>query len=132
MKNLDFKYQNLKKAYARLQEASDLYDGTNTITRDGFIQRFEFTYELCHKTLLELLKYEGIYVSNAFPRTIFKVAYQNHFIDDETAWLHLLEDRNATSHVYSENMADEIAGRIQKSYVAIIGQLIEKIGEAMK
>ena len=56
MRSVEFKYINLKKAYLRLKEVSDMYDAKNDIIRDSLIQRFEFTYELTHKTLKEFMK----------------------------------------------------------------------------
>ena len=37
--------------------------------------------------------------------------------------LSLLEDRNCTSHIYNEKLADEIAKRIVDKYVDAIGEL---------
>ncbi|MCR1951929.1 nucleotidyltransferase substrate binding protein [Clostridium sp. DSM 100503] len=107
MRSIDFKYMNLKKAYSRLKEVSDLYDGENDIIRDSLIQRFEFTYELTHKTLKEFMKYLGVTLENSFPRTIFKKAYVNNLISDDKVWINLLEDRNYTLHIYNENMSNE-------------------------
>ena len=73
MRSIDLKYMNLKKAYDRLVEVSDLYDGKNDIIRDSLIQRFEFIYELTHKTLKEFMKYLRVTLDNSFPRTIFKI-----------------------------------------------------------
>lgn len=129
MKNLEFKYINLKNAYERLAEVCDIYDGSDAIVRDSLIQRFEFTYELCHKTLQELMKYEGLTLPNTFPRTIFKKAYTGGLIEDESVWIHLLEDRNATSHIYNEKLANEIAKHIAEEYVQAIGKLVERLGE---
>lgn len=75
MRSVDFKYMNLKKAYDRLVEVSNLYDGKNHIVRDSLIKRFEFTYELTHKTLKEFMKYLGVTLENSFPRTIFKITF---------------------------------------------------------
>lgn len=83
MRNIDFKYMNLKKAYSRLVEVSELYDEKNEIIRDSLIQRFEFTYELTHKTLNEFMKYLGVTLENSFPRTIFKKAYINNLVSDD-------------------------------------------------
>ena len=127
MTNLEFKYQNLKRAYLRLAEACRAYDGQDDMIRDSVIQRFEFTYELCHKTLQALMKYEGTSLDNTFPRTIFKVAYRNQLIEDERVWIQLLEDRNRTSHIYDEKLADEIAARVVAQYVTAIGKLVEKL-----
>ena len=131
MKNVDFKYMNLKKAYVKLQEVSNLYDGHDEIIRDSLIQRFEFTYELTHKTLKEAMKYLGVTLENSFPRTIFKKAYVNNLISDDMVWIRLLEDRNSTSHIYNEKLADEVANRIVKDYVKAIGELIDNLGKVL-
>ena len=127
MRNVEFKYMNLKKAYTKLKEVSDIYDGNNDIIRDSLIQRFKFTYELTHKTLKEFMKYLGVTLENPFPRTIFKKAYVNNLISDDKVWINLLEDRNSTSHIYNENMAEEIADRIKNQYVSAIKELIDNL-----
>ncbi|SHH85762.1 nucleotidyltransferase substrate binding protein [Clostridium intestinale] len=131
MRSVDFKFINLKKAYSRLKEVSDIYDGKNDIIRDSLIQRFEFTYELTHKTLKEFMKYLGVTLENSFPRTIFKKAFVNNLISDDKVWINLLEDRNLTSHIYNENMADEIADRIVTKYVSAIEELVENLGNLL-
>lgn len=127
MRNIDFKFMNLKKAYGRLKEVCDLYDGKNDIIRDSVIQRFEFTYELTHKTLREFMKYSGVTLENSFPRTIYKKAYVNNIISDDSVWISLLEDRNSTSHIYNESMADEIADRIVNMYVKAVKELVDNL-----
>lgn len=131
MRSVDFKFMNLKKAYSRLKEVSDIYDGKNDIIRDSLIQKFEFTYELTHKTLKEFMKYLGVTLENSFPRTIFKKAFVNNLISDDKVWINLLEDRNLTSHIYNENMADEIADRIVTKYVSAIEELVENLGNLL-
>ncbi len=127
MRSIEFKYMNLKKAYGKLKEVSDIYDGKNEIIRDSLIQRFEFTYELTHKTMKEFMKYLGVTLENSFPRTIFKKAYVNNLISNDKVWINLLEDRNSTSHIYNENLANEVADRIIKDYVNAIGELVENL-----
>lgn len=118
---------NLKKAYLRLKEVSDMYDGEKDIIRDSLIQRFEFTYELTHKTLKEFMKYLGVTLENSFPRTIYKKAYVNNLISDDQVWINLLEDRNSTSHINNESLADEIAKRVVDKYVGAIGELVDNL-----
>lgn len=132
MRSLDFKYNNLVKACTRLEEVCEIYDGKNDIIRDSVIQRFEFTYELTHKTLQELMKYEGVTLENTFPRTIYKKAYANGLITDEKLWIDLLEDRNKTSHMYSESLANEIADNIKTKYVNAIKSLVKQIDKCIK
>lgn len=127
MRSIEFKFMNLKKAFTRLKEVSELYDGTNDIIRDSLIQRFEFTYELTHKTLKEFMKYLGISLDNSFPRTIYKKAYVNNLISDDKLWINLLEDRNLTSHIYNEDMSTDIADRIAHKYVDAIEELVNNL-----
>ena len=127
MNNVEFKFMNLKKAYNKLVEVCNMYDGKNEIIRDSVIQRFEFTYELTHKTLKEFMKYNGVVLENSFPRTIYKKAYINNIISDDKVWINLLEDRNSTSHIYNEKMEDEVAYRIMNDYVKAIGELVTNI-----
>ena len=96
MRSVEFKYINLKKAYLRLKEVSDMYDGKNDIIRDSLIQRFEFTYELKHKTQQDFFNYSDITLEVTFPQMIYKKSYSNNLIDDEQLWIRLLEDKNAT------------------------------------
>lgn len=127
MRSVEFKYMNLKKAYMRLREVSEMYDGKNDIIRDSLIQRFKFKYELTHKTLKEFMKYLGVTLENSFPRTIYKKAYVNNLISDDSVWISLLEDRNCTSYIYNESLADEIANRIVEKYVDAIGELVDNL-----
>jgi nucleotidyltransferase substrate binding protein (TIGR01987 family) len=84
-------------------------DITDTQIRDGLIQRFEFTYELGHKTLkrsLELVApspagYDGI----AFADMIRAANEQGLLRRDWPAWRGYREMRGKTSHTYAERAA---------------------------
>ena len=131
MKSLDFKLENLKKAYRKLCDVCDVYDGKDDIVRDSVIQRFEFTYELSHKTLQEFMRFMGVNMENKFPRNIFRTAYANNIIDDDKLWIKIMNDRNHTSHIYSEDMSDDIAFRIVNEYLPAFDKLITKIEHEM-
>lgn len=65
------------------------------------------------------MKYLVVTLENSFPRTIYKKAYVNNLVSDDKVWISLLEDRNSTSHIYNESLANEIANRIAKEYVNV-------------
>ena len=90
----------LEKAYKTLDYAMSL-DNYSQLELDWTIQRFEYTIELCWKTLKKILKYENIN-SNLFPREIFKEFYKIWIIKDLEKWFDFLETRNTLSHFYSE------------------------------
>ncbi|HUT25290.1 MAG TPA: HI0074 family nucleotidyltransferase substrate-binding subunit [Sumerlaeia bacterium] len=102
--------ENLANALRRLSEALQ-EPVENSLIVDGTIQRFEFVIELFWKTFMRLLVYEGIQVTT--PREALSSAFQSRWIDDEAAWLQMLEDRNQTSHLYDEAAARRIYGHIK-------------------
>ena len=128
MSKLEAKVINFYNALQRLKEAvfelekSDASD----VVRDGVIQRFEFTYELAWKTTKEYLEDLGITDRNS-PKVVIKEAYVQKLILNEDIWLLMLKDRNMTSHVYKEEMAEEIADRIKRIYVNELEELYKKI-----
>jgi len=129
MEKHDQKLLFLRNIYIRLYEACSIYEGKNDLIRDCVIYRFKVTYELCHKTLHEFMKHMGTEPEGSFPRTIFKKAYANGIIADDRLWIRLMEDRNGTSHIYSEKLADAIAARIKNEYLPAVGDMIRKIDE---
>jgi nucleotidyltransferase substrate binding protein (TIGR01987 family) len=105
--------EGLGKALARLEEALDI-PHPNSLIVDGTIQRFEFVTTLYWETLKRLLAEEGIDAPT--PKETLKQAFQIKWLDDETAWLQMLKDRNETSHVYDEKTALRIYKNIQKNF----------------
>ena len=73
------------------------------------------------------MKYLGITLDNSFPRTIYKKAYINNLISDDKLWINLLEDRNSTSHLYNEDMLNDIADRIAHKYIDAIEELVNNL-----
>lgn len=104
---------NLERALTRLEEAL-AEDLSNSLLVDGTIQRFEFTIELYWKTLKRILTSEGIETKT--PKETLKEAYQVGWLNDETAWLQMLKDRNETSHTYDEEAALRIVRNIKEYF----------------
>ena len=102
--------RNLGTALERLEEALQEPE-TNRLAVDGTIQRFEFVMELYCKTLEHFLTKEGI--PTRTPRETLQEAYQAEWINNESAWLQMLDDRNVSSHVYDEKTARRIYANIK-------------------
>ncbi len=117
----------LKEATNRLEEA--LPRVKDDLDRDGVIQRFEFTFELFWKTLKFILEYQGI--SCASPRQCLKEAFKMGLIEDDEIFLDMLSDRNLSSHVYEEKIAEEIFKRIEKVYSRVLKETIRKLEEKL-
>lgn len=128
MSKLQNKLDNFKKAIARLKEAVEEYreNGSSDVIRDGMIQRFEFTYELAWKTTKAYLEDMGIFDKNS-PKAVIKEAFAQKIIENEKVWISILEDRNSTTHLYSEEIIEEIAGRVADEYVIEFKSLLESL-----
>ncbi len=122
------KYEKLVQAVQRLDEAIADYDqmGLDSI-RDGVIQRFEFCAELAWKTLREYLLDQGYTEINS-PKSVMKQAFADGILDHEEGWLHLLDARNETSHIYDEVTATTVFGDIRTVYDPLLKNLIQKLG----
>jgi nucleotidyltransferase substrate binding protein (TIGR01987 family) len=98
------------KALQRFAEAL-AEDQSNPLAIDGSIQRFEFCFELGWKLIKKMLMdVEGIEVLS--PKKALQSAYQLGWIEDEQAWLKMLNDRNLTSYTYREEYAQEIYSKL--------------------
>lgn len=108
----------LEKAVARLDEGLSRYhlDVCDTQIRDGLIQRFEFTYELCHKFLKRYLAavsptpdaYQGM----SFQDLIRTGNAHGLLRGDWPAWRRYREMRGMTSHTYDEETALKVVAAI--------------------
>lgn len=101
----------LTSAIERLDEGMVRYqlDTSDTLIRDGLIQRFEFTYELSHKMLkryLESASPSPREFDNAdFPYLIRSANEQGLLLGDWPKWKEYRNMRAKTSHTYDENVA---------------------------
>ena len=110
------KIKDLENAVSRLDEAiKDSKKIELSTLKDGVIQRFEFTLELSWKILKTYLVNEGIDCVNT-PKSVVREAYKAGIIKNGEIWIEMIDDRNLTSHIYSQSMADDIYLRIIKKY----------------
>jgi nucleotidyltransferase substrate binding protein (TIGR01987 family) len=84
--------------------------------RDGLIQRFEFTYELCHRMLRRFIRQTA-----ASPEEVDRMAFQDLIrtanrqgllLGDWPAWHRYRDSRAKTSHTYHGKIAREVAEAI--------------------
>ena len=115
-------YQKLTKAFERLVEA--VKKASDDLDVDGTIHRFKVAV----MTLLDFLKiyleYNGVDCFS--PRNCIKKAFKHGLISDDEIILDMLEDRNLSSHVYSEEMAKEIFDRIKNAYIPALEAIIKE------
>lgn len=123
---------SFSRAIARLDEGWSEYrrDTARTIIRDGLIQRFEFTYEIAHKTLKRFLvstspspaQYEGM----SFQDLIRSGNEAGLLLGDWPVWKGCRDLRAKTSHVYDEEAALEVVAGIP-AFMAEAKHLLENL-----
>ena len=127
MSQIKDKYDKLNNAVARLEESLTDYEQYRIDSiRDGIIQRFEFCAELAWKTLREYLLDQGYAHINS-PKSVMRQAYEDGIINDDVAWVALMDARNLTSHTYDADTAEEIHQAIKHRYVALLRDLIQAL-----
>jgi nucleotidyltransferase substrate binding protein (TIGR01987 family) len=119
--------QNLNKAFSYLNEVVERYPNLSVLEKEGMIQRFEYTFELCWKTLKDFLESKDI--SEKYPRDVIKVAFQNELIEDGECWIEMLEQRNLFSHTYDEDVLEEATLLIPQKYFQAIKQVVEYLNK---
>jgi nucleotidyltransferase substrate binding protein (TIGR01987 family) len=83
----------------------------------GIIQSFEFTYELCWKTLKLILEANGIQAP--FPRIAFEEAFKAQMIEGNEIWREIIEARNLTSHTYDQKLARKMVDEIKTRFLPV-------------
>ena len=118
--------ENLKKALARLEEACAQEEYSN-LELAGLVQTYQFTFELCWKTLKDLLTLEGYEVNS--PRETFKKAFEMSLINDVERWFNALESRNVLMHVYNEPTAKQAEHLIKTEFEPMLRQCVATLHE---
>ena len=108
----------LANAIGRLEEGLTEYgrDTTNTLARDGLVQRFEFTYEISHKMLKRYLETTsptpGEFDDIGFADLIRSGSEQGLLLSDWSTWKNFRTMRGKTSHTYDEAVAVAVVADI--------------------
>lgn len=129
---------NLIKAVSSLERAlnfitlkkadSEIDPVEMEVFKAGVVQNFEFTYDLCLKSMkqwLELNLTPGM-LSGTSRNELFRHALEQNLISDFYNWVKYNEMRNIAAHSYNVELADEIfemAFDFQKDALNLIKQI---------
>lgn len=108
----------LVSATARLREglARHRAEPADEQLRDGLIQRFEYTYELCHRFLRRFIRQTAASPDEvdrmAFQDLIRTANQQGLLLGDWPAWHRYRDLRARTSHTYRAETAEQVAAAI--------------------
>lgn len=119
-------FVDFQKALSQLQAALCLPE-KNDVIKAGCIQYFEFTFELAWKTIKRIADGEGLSDCNS-PKSAFKAAFANGWIQDEELWLDMLTSRNKMSHTYSAEDAMDVFDKLP-AYLPALQQLAEQFSK---
>lgn len=129
----------LTNALKRLQEGWLRYqqDISDEQIRDGLIQRFEFTYEISHKTLKRYLEQTSAnpaqFDQMTFQDLIRTANEQDLLLGNWTDWRQYRDMRSRTSHTYDEKTALVVVQGIEKFLAEaqfLANKLQEKLNES--
>lgn len=87
--------------------------------RDSMIQRFEYCTDLFWKVLkLYLENIEKITLESNSPRGVIRAAVQAKILSEKQGiiCMQMVDNRNMTSHMYHQEIAEEIAARVPEFY----------------
>lgn len=154
MERLKIQYKNLLSALDTLELAIHLFDqasenhliiqlrspNPNTTAlinndnivrsfRDSLIQRFEYCVDTLWKYLKDYLEnIQGILLEIKSPRSVIRATGNARFMSEEDVELAMtmIDSRNRTSHIYKEEIAQEIAEKIH-NYYKLMRKVVDKI-----
>lgn len=128
------RFDNYHRACAKIREVVDSNRGIESyseLEQEGLIQRFEYTYELAWKVMQDYLIYKG-YIFTSGPNGTLQMAFEDGLILHHDAWRRMGIARNATSHIYNEEEAFEIARSILNEYSTLLIEFDDKISSILK
>lgn len=123
-------FHALEKALQTLEEGLDLKP-TSQLEKDGVIQRFEYTFELCWKSIRKILLALGRDEVSSSPKPLFRDALEEGLIQNLDVWFTFIDARNRTSHTYNKQTADQIFNEI-KNFPIEARKLLNELNERLK
>jgi len=97
------------KVYFLLEDAVNLsfQRQLTDLEKEGLIQRFEFTHELVWNVLKDYFSFQGA-TQITGSRDATREAFSNGLIVDGDGWMNMIRDRNRSSHIYNQGVADQV------------------------
>jgi nucleotidyltransferase substrate binding protein (TIGR01987 family) len=119
------RFENYSKSLRNLERALAL-ESPDIVQRAGLIQFFETVFELSWKVMKDYLE-DGGYQDIRSPREAIKKFFEIGMIEEGSAWLKGLEDRNLTAHTYNEATAEKVVHLIRGTYYPLFRHLEERL-----
>lgn len=120
------RFENLKNAFAQLEQACAQEQYSN-LELAGLVQMYQLTFELCWKTLKDLLTFEGYEVNS--PRETIRKAFELSLIDNVERWFNALDSRNLLAHIYNKATAKQAESWIKNDFTPMLRQCVATLQE---
>ena len=119
------RFRNYDGALILLREGVELLDDPDLhqMTKEGLIQRFEFTFELAWKVLADFLDFRKVTLDRRGPADILRTAFAAHYIEDGPIWMEALDARNELSHTYRRGAFERVLADIPAKFLSIFEDL---------
>lgn len=120
------RFQNFERAYKQFSQIglADL-DQLSDLEKEGYVQRFEYTFELAWKTLKDYLLENGQDLSS--PKEIIRQAFQNEIIEEGEVWMEALKKRNLTSHTYDDVVLIKTITFLKEEFHPVLEKLYRRL-----
>lgn len=105
------RFRNFDGALLRLREGVELLHDDpdlHAMTKEGLVQRFEFTFELAWKTLKDYLVFRKVTLTKQGPGDVIRAAVAARYVNDGETWMDALDARNEMSHVYRSDSFERV------------------------
>ena len=100
------KLMSLEKVVNHLSSANSQPEIPAEFWIPTMITYFKLSFELSWKVMKKHMQDRSIdSASTGSPRDIIKLAYKEHYIDNEQLWLDMLEDKNIMEHQYNDEVS---------------------------
>ncbi|HRX17345.1 MAG TPA: nucleotidyltransferase substrate binding protein [Spirochaetota bacterium] len=122
------RFANYRKALQPLNMAVNLAGSRDLsdLDKQGFIQAFEFTYELAWNVVNDFYESKGeINIQGSIDA--FRLAFNRGLVSKGEALLNAVKSRRLTNHTYDEKVAEEIFNSIKNSYIHAFNELESKL-----
>lgn len=111
------RFENFEKAYAQFNRVLTI-ENPSEFEKMALIKAFEFTHELCWKTMKDYLEEEGHSVGGS--KDVFRTAFQSELITQAETWMESIDKRNETSHAYNSIVMDETVAFIREKFAPLL------------
>jgi nucleotidyltransferase substrate binding protein (TIGR01987 family) len=123
------RFENFDRAMLLLQEAVELLDqpDLHPMMKEGAIQRFEFSFELGWKTLMNYLDWRKVTLDRRSAADVIRTAFASGYLQNGQDWMDALDARNHMSHVYQQEIFDKVLSDVKNRFYPCFEDLREML-----